>query len=807
MTATNPRGGRQGPQAALPDRSRSRAVLIGVSAFRHPTLPDVPAAGNSLHGMHDALVDLGGWPPERIEVLDNPSDCRKVGSLISDLAVDTDETLLLYYVGHGLIASTSAQSLCLAVADTDPAHPEKWGIEYSLIKEAFRGSPAAVKIAILDCCYSGRAIDALSGGGLSTLTEALGVYTLTACDTDQIARVPPLAEQDTACTTFTGAFLEVLHEGVPSQQDVLTLAAIYPEVRRRLLARDLPCPNKSATDTAEHLPFAVNRRRAGLSGAPAATPTAVKQLKGVGMMPSWLRDFAEPGIDRSTRLLSLDAAERGRTAGDGVSRRPRLEGEVDVRELAALFGLSRRDTARLARRPEIIQALGNRAVKDAEDLLRDLARQRVDLPFDLPLLWQPQRRAPAAALDETRLVDGFFIAVWRAELGRVCVLYRCDDLAPRALDYSAVLASLDARLLAVEAKKFELHGPRLLIVEAEAPEQTYYANWRDLAEVLGRDIPWWPRSMRRPAQMAQWEPDGSPAAYEPTTHRDVAALLDLADREPEGSPARLAAVSLAAQWHDEAFSAATDEIANALNAPQWKGWMLAARPLRHRAPHFIRRIPEAEVRRGWGQIACRTDHTAWACVQLASEMHGGGVFPFGDHIEIAASTGPAAEWASRLVPTEPTAVLAYLDGANAIDALKDPATGLPVAQRRNTTGAPAAMYSTLATQRLPTTSPLAQFIVDDVIWIRTQDGVLYPAPRLYGETLGFGYRGPEARRLAQLIERLLQDITAPAAALSDQSVSLGLLQGATGGWDDGEVLSRTQLLLAVQSTGRVDPAL
>lgn len=792
----------------MPDRSRSRAILIGVSAFGHSALRDVPAAANSLRGMYEALVDLGGWPAERIEVLDNPSDCRKVGSLISDLARGTDETLLMYYVGHGLIASTSAQSLCLAMADTDPAHPEKWGIEYSLIKEAFRDSPATAKIAILDCCFSGRAIDALSGDGLSTLAEAWGTYTLTACDTDHTAKVPPLAQQAAAYTLFTGALLEVLHEGVPNQQDVLTLAAIYPEVRNRLLARGLPCPNKSATNTAEHHPFAVNTRRSESSGSPATAPIAAARPKGLGAIPSWLRDFAEPGIDRSTRRVSLDAAELGRTAGVTVSRRPRLEGEVGVRELAALFGLSRRESARLSRRPEIIQIFANREVMDVETLLRDVARRRVDLPFDLPLLWRSLLGAPAAELEETRLVDGFFIAVWRAGLGRVCVLYRCDDLTPRALDYPEVLAGLDARLLAVEAKKFELHGPRLLIVEAEAPERTYYANWRDLADVLGREVPWWPRSLRRPAQMALWEPGGDPAAYEPTTHRDVAALLDLADGESEGSPARLAAVSLADQWRDEAYSAATGEIANALTATRWEGWTLAARPRRHRTPHVIRSIPEAEVRRGWGQIASRTDPTAWLCVHLASEMHGGDVFPFGDHIEITASAGPAIEWASRLVPAEPTAVLAYLDGANAIDALTDPATGLPVAQRRNIVGAGApAVYSTLASRRLPTTSPLAQLIVDDVIWIRTQDGLLYPAPRLYGETLGFGYRGPEARRLALLIEQLLQDITAPAAVLTDQSVSLGLLQGAIDGWNDDEVLTRTQLLLAVQSTGRVDPTL
>jgi hypothetical protein len=212
LVVTSSPGGHPGPAATLPDRSRSRAILIGTSTYLDPALPDVPAAANSLTAMRDVLIDLGGWSEDRIKFLHNQSDCRDVVSLIGDLATDTVDALLLYYVGHGVVSTQ--QQLCLTLSDTTANAPDTYGIEYSRIRAALRDSPARVKTVILDCCFSGRAIEALSGIGPSALTETRGVYTLTASDADQTAHVPPKAAQAAACTSFTGTFVEVLREGM-----------------------------------------------------------------------------------------------------------------------------------------------------------------------------------------------------------------------------------------------------------------------------------------------------------------------------------------------------------------------------------------------------------------------------------------------------------------------------------------------------------------------------------------------------------------------------------------------------------------
>ncbi|MBO3753067.1 caspase family protein [Streptosporangiaceae bacterium NEAU-GS5] len=103
------------------DWSTSRAVLIGVSAYQDPGFPDIPAASNSLQAMHAILADprLCGWDADRITVLRDPPDSRRVAVQLRRLAQETRDVLLVYYVGHGTI--TSAGELVLTLVDTEAA--------------------------------------------------------------------------------------------------------------------------------------------------------------------------------------------------------------------------------------------------------------------------------------------------------------------------------------------------------------------------------------------------------------------------------------------------------------------------------------------------------------------------------------------------------------------------------------------------------------------------------------------------------------------------------------------------------------
>ena len=57
-----------------PDYARSRAILIGTTAYRGSGFSALlPAAANSLEGMRNILIDpeLCGWPKDRVSIIEN----------------------------------------------------------------------------------------------------------------------------------------------------------------------------------------------------------------------------------------------------------------------------------------------------------------------------------------------------------------------------------------------------------------------------------------------------------------------------------------------------------------------------------------------------------------------------------------------------------------------------------------------------------------------------------------------------------------------------------------------------------------
>jgi hypothetical protein len=251
-------------------------VLVGVSDYEDAAFPPIRAARNSLTGMHKALVDttLCSWPEEAVSVIANPKSPADLLVPLTDLARTTSGVLLVYYVGHGALSERG--ELSLTVAETRFDYPRITGVPWSLVADVLRNSPARVRIAILDCCFAGQAIEALAGHGdmgMADITHVGGVYTLTATTRNHTAHVPPPDQQDTACTSFTGALLELITHGIPGKPARLTFADIYPELRQRLQAKGLPAPNQRGSDTASLYPFTANT--AGLTAqAAGAADTA-----------------------------------------------------------------------------------------------------------------------------------------------------------------------------------------------------------------------------------------------------------------------------------------------------------------------------------------------------------------------------------------------------------------------------------------------------------------------------------------------------------------------------------------------------
>lgn len=253
----------------------SLAILVGVSRYEDPAFTPIPAARNSLGEMRRILTDprLCGWSGTVREFSDPPSQ-SELALAVAELAEQTHEVLLLYYVGHGLLSPRG--ELCLTVSTTSRARPTITGVPWQDIADALRASPARMRIAILDCCFAGQAIEALAADIVADIVHVEGIYTLTATTRNRTAHVPPPEEQDAASTSFTGELVDLISTGIPHGPPDLTLGTIYPVLRSRLGERGLPRPNQRGTDLADRFVFARNSwygedGRSGDGGPPDGT--------------------------------------------------------------------------------------------------------------------------------------------------------------------------------------------------------------------------------------------------------------------------------------------------------------------------------------------------------------------------------------------------------------------------------------------------------------------------------------------------------------------------------------------------------
>nr|BFD86817.1 hypothetical protein StreXyl84_62180 [Streptomyces sp. Xyl84] len=233
----------------LPDRAASRAVLIGCGDFADIGLPAIPAVKSNLADLRAALTEEthGILPAEHCRLLADPADQRSVGMALASAARDADDLLLVYYSGHGLLDEDGL--LHLALSSTDPAHAAFTGVPVDLVKRYLGRARARLRVLVLDCCFSGRAVAAMteSGSLLSAQLEVSGTYTLTSTTATAPSHAPPGQRH----TAFTAALLDALSQPTP-----LTLDGIHQHIDTLLHGAGLPRPQRRSVNAAGDLALA-----------------------------------------------------------------------------------------------------------------------------------------------------------------------------------------------------------------------------------------------------------------------------------------------------------------------------------------------------------------------------------------------------------------------------------------------------------------------------------------------------------------------------------------------------------------------
>ncbi|MEU8436768.1 caspase family protein [Streptomyces sp. NPDC029216] len=271
-------------------------LLIGSGFSPAPdALPPVPAVHRTLTDLAAALREHCGVTPERMTVLEDPPDTETFARAVLEAARAAHDTLLLYYVGHGLVDRRNELRLCTRATtgdhDTLPYNTLSFGQVLDLVR---RHKPGRL-ITVLDCCHGGRAADV-------PFTGLNRHYLLPAAARDEVALAPPHA----AHTTFTGELLALLDDGDPMASAHLTLE----DVRRRLAGRGLE-PRVQQDSTTGW--FALARNRAfvpGRESAPRPPDTGICPYPGLAAFHEsnrrWFHGREQVSADLVTALTAPD---------------------------------------------------------------------------------------------------------------------------------------------------------------------------------------------------------------------------------------------------------------------------------------------------------------------------------------------------------------------------------------------------------------------------------------------------------------------------------------------------------------------
>lgn len=213
---------------------KTMAILVAMEDYKY--LQDVsPCATNSMNAIKELLMDKRflGLNDENIISIHNKNndDIHKtIVEALENPRFDKTETLIFYYIGHGIRELSKKKELYLTGINSKAKLITTSGIKYNEIKDLIENSHIQNRIIILDACHSGCGTLGFNNAPLGTEEiDIKGSFTLASC----AAYEQSYFDKDKGSITFTATLLQVIKSGLSKNKPLIDLEYLYREVSRR----------------------------------------------------------------------------------------------------------------------------------------------------------------------------------------------------------------------------------------------------------------------------------------------------------------------------------------------------------------------------------------------------------------------------------------------------------------------------------------------------------------------------------------------------------------------------------------------
>ncbi|MFD0304114.1 AAA domain-containing protein [Streptomyces sp. NPDC127119] len=194
--------------------SRKHALLIGTASYDDVRFPALPSVRADVHYLSQILdMPTVGRYEKCVRVEDSSKTAIKqaVERFLGDR--EPDELVVLYLSGHGAYEREDGQ-LYYVTTDTEADHLQHTALEASYVTDQLEKCAARRKVLLLDCCFSGSAVQGFRSKGAAhkttaPLIEASGVHVITASQHWEQAFTTDANKP----SQFTNALVEGLHSG------------------------------------------------------------------------------------------------------------------------------------------------------------------------------------------------------------------------------------------------------------------------------------------------------------------------------------------------------------------------------------------------------------------------------------------------------------------------------------------------------------------------------------------------------------------------------------------------------------------